>query len=196
MSMVGLRHRFWLMPSLLGCALLWLCPAALAQLISPLNIRVNVIGKDDRPEGTYSIPGGKQERAGVKQTRTLEILITNRSQTNFEQLTMKYYLLGRDHTSGDIKVVHATERDISLPPLGAEKIESREITYNWQRRHRKFVKGKTETVAASGVEYLGYAVRVFQGDKVVGEDFLPSGMKEQIIPVVQVADTRPPRKGR
>lgn len=156
----------------LACALLVVLSPARAE-ISPFRVRVEQVAKSESEKHTKT------------QKRSLKIFLSNSSKEPAE-LIAKYYFFGREASGKDPVKLDEGAKAISSKPLGTEMVESAIVTATSTEEHYgsssqgKGKGGSGKKVEASGTKILGFAVQVFQGEKMVAESYDPPSMKEQI----------------
>jgi hypothetical protein len=149
-------------------ALLGFVPSVRAE-ISPFRVRVEQVSKSEN------------EKFSKTSKRSLKIFVSNSSKEPAE-LIAKYWFFGREAKDKDIVKLDEGAKPVSSKPLGTEMVESGIVTATFEEEHSSgYSKGKAgKKSEATGTKILGYAVQVFQGEKVVAEFSDPPSMKEQI----------------
>jgi hypothetical protein len=153
-------------------ALAGLLTSARAE-ISPFRVRVEQVSKSETEKFTKT------------QKRSLKIFVSNSSKEAAE-LVAKYYIFGRELQDNDIVKLDEGAKPVSSKPLGTEMVESAIVSTSSEEAHssgssRGKSSGKSaKKTEASGTKILGFAVQVFQGEKMVAESYDPPSMKEQI----------------
>ena len=148
--------------------------------ISPFRVRVEQVAKSE------------SEKTTKTQKRSLKIFVSNASKEPAE-LTAKYYFFGCDAKGKDVVKLDEGAKPVSSKPLGTEMVESGIVTAVFEEeRADGYTKGKPgKKVEATGTKILGYAVQVFQGEKMVAESYDPPSMKEQISKASPAAKAEP-----
>jgi hypothetical protein len=162
----------------IGLAMIGFVSNASAQ-VSPFRVRVEQVAKSETEKYTKT------------QKRSLKIFVSNSSKEASE-LTAKYYFFGREAKGNDVVKLDEGAKPVSSKPLSTEMVESGTVTSVFEEEHASsYSKGKAgKKTEATGTKILGFAVQVFQGDKMVAESYDPPSMKEQIskaMPVVKPA---------
>ena len=153
---------------LMAVALLGLLPSAHAE-ISPFRVRVEQVAKSE------------SEKTAKTQKRSLKIFVSNASKEPAE-LIAKYYFFGREAKGHDVVKLDEGAKPVSSKALGTEMVESGIVTAVFEEaRSSGYSKGKPgKKEEATGTKILGFAVQVFQGEKMVAESYDPPSMKEQV----------------
>lgn len=133
-----------------------------------LRLQVNVIGKADYKNGDSKT-----------QTRSLEITLENTATSASGELVIQWKLHGHKMAGRDLVELKSGSITRTLPP--SSKIEvttetvkisgTREHTVSKRRGHGRNARMTTRKVPASGHEYYGYSVRVYDHGKLVASKF-------------------------
>lgn len=119
----------------------------------------------------------------------VKLLITlNGKPQESESRTVKWTAYGRDRQTGAISVLKTGEAKVDFSSSRTQKIESETISTSSTRTHSvpqtvgrgRGRRASYRRVEGSGVEYIGYGVQVFEGDKVVGEKFEPDTLEKKL----------------
>jgi len=146
-------------------------PLSATPAPSGLNLDVRSEGKADF------------KRDSKKQTRHLAIVITNNSKVAASGLKLKWILFG--HTMKDRKLVTLKSGELSLSVDAGKSVTTStpDVTISGEREHsepvvnnqgvnRNNARGRQvtfKTIPASGEQYYGFAVTVYQGASIVAE---------------------------
>ena len=177
-----------IVPPLAGLALVLLGFISTARAeISPFRVRVEQVAKSEMEKFTKT------------QKRSLKIFVSSASKEPAE-VTAKYYIFGREIQKNDIVKLDEGAKPVSLKPLSTEMVESAVVTSVSEEPHANISsKGKgpskrttASKVEAGGTKIVGFAVQVFQGEKMVAESYDPPSMKEEITKAYPV--TKPAAK--
>lgn len=160
--------------AVLAAALIALSPGARAE-ISPFRVRVEQVSKSETEKHTKT------------QKRSLKIFVSNSSKEPAE-LIAKYYFFGRELKGNDVVTLDEGAKPVSAKALGTEMVESAIVTSVSEEEHSSGYSSRGgssrsssgKRVEASGTKILGYAVQVFQGEKMVAEAYDPPSTKEQV----------------
>jgi hypothetical protein len=155
-----------------------------AQMVKPVAIKVDV--KSDT--GKKGVGGSGVE---TTQQKKLEINLTNQGPKELPKLSVRYFFFGKggDEKDKAPSISDRGEHEVKLAPMGKAKIETEEAKFTFIRRHTEKAGNSMVTVPASGEKYVGYAVQVWDGDKLVAEDVNPVELR----PVLQ-AETKEKEK--
>lgn len=165
-----------------AAAFIALSVGAQAQ-VSPFRVRVEQVAKSETEKFTKT------------QKRSLKIFVSNSSKQPAE-LTAKYFFFGRELKGKDVVTLDEGAKALSSKPLSTDMVESGIVTsvsedehstgyssrnYGQNRGNSGSNRGSApKKVEASGTKILGYAVQIFQGEKMVAESYDPPSMKEQV----------------
>lgn len=159
--------------ALFAAALLAVSSAASAQ-VSAFRMRIEQVTKSET------------EKFSKKQQRSLKIFVSNSSKDAGE-LVAKYVFFGRDLKGSEVVKLDEGEKAVSVGPLNTTMVETGVATATSEEAHSTGYssggKGKGgssgKKVEASGQKFTGYGVQLFQGDKMVAEQYDPPSGKEQ-----------------
>lgn len=159
------------MKTLLVLAALFL-PGSLAKGAGPenlsLRLHVNVVGKADYKGGDTKT-----------QTRSLEIALENTGKTASKELVIQWRLYGHkmatrdlvDIKSGNIKRSLPAESKIQVSTETVKITGTGEHSVSKRKGHGRNARTTSRKVPASGHEYYGYSVRVYDQGKLVASEF-------------------------
>jgi hypothetical protein len=128
------------------------------------------------------------ERKNLKGTHTdqitehkaLTIRLTGKIQ-NPENRVVRWTVYGKDLQTNKITMLGTEEAPLILGHEGTQTMASKRVSTTFTPDHI-LSHGKNREggkVAAEGVKYLGYAVRVLSGEKIVGEASDPPGVEKR-----------------
>jgi hypothetical protein len=177
--------------------LLMLARGASAQ-ISPVSITVNVVGSTDTDRAKLPKRGGGiVPKVTVTQERQLEIKLANRRPGNLDDVTVRYFLFAKSVEDKEIILLRTGRRRVSLAPLQTETVKTEMVTTSHTDQYSKKSQGKVVFVPPTGQKFAGYAVQVWQGDRLVGELYEPPEMKASVATAsVQAEDEDAPKTRR
>ena len=156
---------------LLVLLILVLAPIASAQ-VSPVSMRIEQVNKTDK------------EKHKHVQKRSLKVHLTNASQQPREGLILRYYFFGKSIGDNDVILLEKGERSASVASNKTETVETPVVTKTYEDAHFEGDgKGKVGTkVKASGEKLVGYGVQLFEGEKMLTEQFSQPSYKELVGP--------------
>ena len=160
-----------LFSSLVAALILVLVPVASAQ-VSPVSMRVEQVTKTDNDKHKHV------------QKRSLKVHLTNASQQAREGLTLRYYFFGKAVGDNDVILLEKGERSATVASNKTEIVETPIVTKTYEDAHFEGGgKGKSgEKVKASGEKLVGYGVQLFEGEKMLTEQFSQASYKELLGP--------------
>jgi len=155
-------------------------PAIHADM-SAISIRVDPSSKSEP---------GKPDRYVITQTHSLKVYVTNASKDAAE-VKVKSILFGRDLKDHNIDKINEAEKEAQVKPLATETVEIPAATSTYTEEHYEMAAGAAgkapgknakpgKKVEASGSRFVGYAVQVYQGEKLVAETYEPASMKDEV----------------
>lgn len=123
----------------------------------------------------------------VAESVTLQITLRGTALTP-DGRTVKWTAYGRDREDRVISVVSTGEAKVDLVKGGMQKLEPVDISTTSTKDHtisKSSGRGRSRRATAvrvegSGVQYAGYGVQVFEGDRIVGEKFGPDNLETAI----------------
>ena len=159
-------------------ALLALAFAAHAE-VSPLRMRVEQVNKTDT------------EKSAKTQKRSLKVTVSNSAKQDFSGLKLKYTTFVRDMKNKDLLILDEGEKSADVKAMGNEIVETPTVTASSVEEHYEGKMGKGgkssgKKVPASGYKMYGYGVQLFEGGKLVAEEFNPPSLKEEASKLVSV----------
>lgn len=145
------------------------------------NDRVRVQVKMDTRSAHADIARSSSDK--VTQFKTLNIQLSGKPKTP-ETRVMKWTAYGRDVQSNDVRVIDSGEIPVSLSSSGTQTTESKQISTTYTPDHSVVTSSgrgrgrspRAKRVEGSGVKYLGYAIQVMDGTRLVGEMSDPVGI--------------------
>lgn len=176
-----INSRAWMMIALVAALLIRPAPAP-AQL-SPVTLKVDVIGDTERDyqktkKSRKKATSPKLEK--VVRERQLDITVANRSNKKYEGLLVKYYFFGIDVNTDEPTLIRVGKLNAALAPLGKVQLQSDKVTIIENAETTKMRDGKQYDVPASGYDFGGYGVQVLDGQTVITEFFDPKELKGKI----------------
>lgn len=147
----------------------------------PVNDRVSIDVRIDGDEVRSPLPKTNTDR--VKQEVVLHITVRGKPK-NPETRVIKWTAYGRDLLTNALTELDSGETKLKLAEFNSQTVSSDRISAMSAAEHFQFPKKKKKggnpekpkKVEASGVKYIGYSVRVLNGDAVVGEVSDPMGI--------------------
>ena len=101
-----------------------------------------------------------------------------------ENRTMKWTVYGRDRKSHEISVIDSGESPVNFSAGESQKSEPINVATTSTRAHTITKRGRGRNsrasisrIEGSGLQYVGYGIQVFEGEKVVGEEFEPDRLE-------------------
>jgi hypothetical protein len=173
-----------------------LIPAQAA--VSPIHMDVEQVSKTATAKPPTSPKGGKpaaktavDPMAEKTQHRELKIKLLNNSNESFSNLVVKYWFFGRDMKakSHQADVLKSGERKASLGPRASETVESEQVMSKYVEEHNKPAAGgkggkggggKAAKIPASGQKIMGFAVKVYNGDKILAQYYSEDAYKQRL----------------
>lgn len=166
---------------LIACAIGFLATSALRgeMLDSPLNMKVDAEGKADIT--------GKDAKT---QTRTLKIALSNTGKEVITGATIKWMVFGHNMKDHHLVQVKSGEIRKDLPAGITVEVSSERLKISGVREHSvrsrsgsgRRARTTFKKVPASGQEYYGYAVQVFDREKLLAETYSQPSFKKLINP--------------
>lgn len=202
MNRIKIRMALCASAVLLSHAVLCAC----AQT-GPIAVRVERIERIQPPSSTMSLKGQTLGDDPITKRVRLDISISNLTQNQYTNLTVRYYLfasdakeMGKTIQNRTTTIVGKGEKTISLSKLGATSIQSEQVSTTYTPQHSKISggggsrstrsgsrgarsvgsSGKVTTVPASGTQFVGFGVQVWQNDAMLAEQFEPSALKKKV----------------
>jgi hypothetical protein len=166
-------------------ALTVLAAAPVHAGLSPVSVRVDQVSKTESNDKDPKIK---------TQVRSLRITLENNSNTPAETLQVKYWIISRDMKSDDLEIFDQGEKKASLSPRAKVEMETSPARTTYGDDHFKLVRNtkkghgqsknsnpfKVQKVGATGDKITGYAVQVFDGGKLVAEQYSDAGLKDDL----------------
>jgi hypothetical protein len=139
-----------------------------------IRVQVTVQTETDRK----NLKGTHTDR--ITEHKTLTIRLTGKVQ-NPETRVVRWTVYGKDLQTNKITTLGTEEAPVVLGHDGTQAVASKRVSTTFTPDHilshgKKREGGK---VAAEGVKYLGYAVQVRDGEKIVGEASDPPGVDKR-----------------
>ena len=104
-----------------------------------------------------------------------------------ENRTMKWVVYGRDRKTREISVIESGESPVNFSAGESQKIEPINVATTSTRAHTITKRGRGRNsrasisrIEGSGLQYVGYGIQVFEGEKVVGEEFEPDRLEDDL----------------
>lgn len=167
----------------------------LVGLIFALTLHLHAQGGSVRVDVVQNVKSNGSAKNGVTtQSRTLVVTLNNNSKVQMDNLTMKYWFFTREVKGGGGLSVHKTgENKVSLGPVGKQVLTTENVTNTYTAQHSEVTSNQVrgangqmvnvpniKRVEASGQKIVGYAVRVFDGEKIVGEYYSEPSLKQKM----------------
>ena len=126
----------------------------------------------------------------ITQNHSLKIYVTNTSK-DVSNVKVKHIFFGRNLKNHSVDKINEGEKEAQVKPLATEAVEVPMVSSTYTEEHfetggggaggGKAGRGKPgKKVEASGSRFVGYAVQVFQGEKMVAEAYEPASMKDEV----------------
>ncbi len=135
-----------------------------------VRIEVKTVSSSDRKE----IKDSREDT--ITQNKVLEISVTGKPKTP-ETRVVKWSVFGRDQKDKDVTELESGEYPLDLSNGGRQMRESKKVSTTFTGAHTA---GKGKKVPASGSKYVGYAIQVREGTKILGEAYDPAGLKAKM----------------
>jgi hypothetical protein len=160
----------------------FLASPAIHAETSAISIRVEASSKSEP---------GKPDRYVITQNHSLKVYVTNSSK-DVVDVKAKYIFFGRDLKDHKIDKINEGEKEAQVKPLATETVEIPAVTSTYTEEHFEMAAGGAggkgggknakpgKKVEASGSRFVGYAVQVYQGEKLVAETYEPASMKDEV----------------
>ncbi len=167
----------------------------LAALIFALTSHLHAEGGSVRLDVVQNVKShGGGGNGATTQSRVLVITLNNTSKAQMDNLTVKYWFFTRDVKGGGNLSVHKSgEAKVSLPPVGRQVLTTENVTSTYTSQHnevtgtqvraangQQFNVPQVRTVEASGKRIVAHAVRVFDGEKIVGEYYSEYSLRQKM----------------
>ncbi|MEO6740728.1 MAG: hypothetical protein ABIP20_10775 [Chthoniobacteraceae bacterium] len=160
--------------------------------VAPIRITVEPVRKTEVKKAD---PKNKAAASHDKtQVMSLKIQLDNNSAQALDGLMVKYWFIGHAVGEHTAKALVEGERKSSLTARGREMVDSEVVSKHYVEEHTEVVNKKATKVPASGEKIIGYAVRVLQGDKVLGEYYSDLAYKAVINSPAASAEPKPAAK--
>jgi hypothetical protein len=169
--------------------------ALLASLILATTLHLHAEGGAVRLNVVQNVKTKGGGRGTTTQIRQLVITLNNTSNAAMDSLKVKYWFFTRDAKGGGNLSVHKSgEATVSLAPVGKQVLISENITSTYTVAHNEIsnnnqVRGangqqynvpNVTRVEASGQRIVAHAVRVFDGEKLVGEYYSEYSLRQKM----------------
>lgn len=110
--------------------------------------------------------------------------------------TVKWKAYGRDRKTREISVIDSRESPVDFSAGETQKLEPVTFTTTSTREHTIAKRGRGRNsrasisrIEGSGLRYVGFGIEVYEGDKLVGERFLPDRLEDELAKIVNPPDT-------
>jgi hypothetical protein len=168
---------------LLAALSLLATPATHAE-VSAISIHVEASSKTEL---------NKDDRYTKTQAHSLKVQVTNSGKEPAD-INVKYIFFGRDVKAHNIDKINEGEKTAQIKPLATDVVDIPAVTSSYTDEHYDMPGGggagggkgggknvkPGKKVEASGSKFVGYAVQVFQKDKMVAEAYEPASMKDEV----------------
>jgi hypothetical protein len=154
------------------------CSASLCAQAVPGSDRIRVQVTVQTETERKNLKGTHTDR--ITEHKTLSVRLTGKVQ-NPETRVIWWTVYGKDLQTNKITTLGTEEVPLALGQDGTQPIASKRVSTTFTPDHI-LSHGKNREggkVAAEGVKYLGYAVQVRQGEKIVGEASDPPGVDKR-----------------
>lgn len=166
----------------------------LASLILALTLSLHAAGGSVRLDVIQNVKTrGGGSKGTTTQVRTLVVTLNNISKVQMDNLAVKYTFFTRDAKGGNLSVYKEGEAQVSLKPIGRQVLTTDEVTSTYTVQHSEVthrqMRGangqqinvpEVRNIEASGQKIVAHAVRVFDGEKVVGEYYSEQSLKQKM----------------
>jgi hypothetical protein len=124
----------------------------------------------------------------ISVTRVLKLEVRNLSE-DVQKVTVRYWCIGRDMKTMNLKVMEGDERSVDLKSRGVAEVVSDEVKSEYQVKSSfpaaPAAKGKAAPVAkpsqpTGGLKLMGYGVQVIREGKVLAERFSEPSLKKVV----------------
>jgi hypothetical protein len=121
------------------------------------------------------------DRFTATQSHSLKLTVSNTS-GDPANLKAKYTFFGRDLKDHKIVAINDGEATATVSPATTATMEIPPATSTYTEEHLEIgPKGKAgRKIAASGAKFVGYAVQIFEGEKLVAESYDPMSLKDEV----------------
>ena len=164
------KHMIYRMISILSVCF----PLMAAESQTFINIDVTIEGKADY-----------KGNATKTQSRILNTEIANYGSDAVSNITVKWRIYGHNMKDHKLVVLSEDTSNVMIPAKKTIDVSSPQIKVSGTREHKvssrngrgKRSRTTTKTVPASGQEYYGYAVEVYQGKTLIASEYSKPGLK-------------------
>ncbi len=167
----------------------------LASLLFALTLHLHAEGGSVRLDVVQNVKNhGGGANGTTTQSRVLVITLNNTSKAQMDNLTVKYWFFARDvKGGGNLSVQKSGEGKVSLPPAGRQVVTTENATSTYTTQHNEVAGNQAQVVngrqinvpqirrvEASGKRIVAHAVRVFDGEKIVGEYYSEYSLRQKM----------------
>lgn len=140
---------------------------ALAAPPTSVGIKVEAEGKADYGDGKKS--------ETKTQTRTLRIALTNTGKTAVPQMSVKWTIYGHTMDGHKLVEIKSGTENAALAAGSGIEISTAQVSISGAREHAVSSGGgrrmKFKNVPASGHQYYGYSVEVYDGGVLIASEY-------------------------
>jgi hypothetical protein len=144
-----------------------------------VTLKVDVVSETDRTTkgGTDRGRNSGMPEQTLQQNKSLQIALANIGRQELSDLTVTYYIFGKDVRSKDIVLAKKGEQTATLKSLAKVTINTDRTLLTSHSSSSKNVNGHMEVTPAGGIKFCGYGVQVAAGKRLLAATFDPPELK-------------------